>query len=90
MTEWVVAGIVITIIGGGWAVVNATAGIIRPLTEQITKLNESIKSITKDLTDMANRNSKTHDRLFSSLKEHDDVLNDHEVRLTVLEEHNKE
>ena len=89
MTEWMVAGIVTTIIRGGWAIVKAIAGIVRPLTEQITKLNDSMESITKDMNELTERNSKAHSRLFQTIEEHGKMLNEHEIRLVKLEEHEK-
>lgn len=89
MTEWMVAGIVTAIIGGGWAIVKAIAGIVRPLTEQITKLNDSMESITKDMNELTERNSKAHSRLFQTIEEHCKMLNEHEIRLVKLEEHEK-
>lgn len=89
MTEWMVAGIVATIIGGGWAIVKAIAGIVRPLTEQITKLNDSMESITKDMNELTERNSKAHSRLFQTIEEYGKALNEHEIRLVKLEEREK-
>lgn len=87
MTEWMVYGIVITTIGGGWTIVKAIAGIVKPLTEQITKLNDSIESITKDMNELTERNSKAHSRLFQTIEAHSKTLNEHEFRLARLEEH---
>lgn len=89
MTEWMVAGIVVTIIGGGWAVIKAISGIVQPLTEQITRLNDSMKSITNDMTELTERNSATHARLFNAIEEHGKTLNEHEIRIVKLEEHEK-
>lgn len=87
MNEWAVAGIVVMVIGGGWTVVKAVANIIQPLTSAITKLNENMKTITKDLSELTEHNSKTHGRLFSIAEDHEKKLNDHEIRIVKLEEH---
>lgn len=89
MTEWMVAGIVVTIIVGGWAVIKAVSGIVQPLTEQITRLNDSMKSITNDMTELTERNSATHARLFNAIEEHGKTLSEHEIRIVKLEEHEK-
>lgn len=87
LSEWAVAGIVVAVIGGGWTIVKAVANIIQPLTTAITKLNENMKNITKDLSELTERNSKTHDKLFSIIDQHDQKLTEHEVRIVKLEEH---
>lgn len=87
--EWAIAGIVVAIIGGGWAIVKAVAGIVRPLTEQITNLNDSIKSIVDDIAELTERNSKTHSRIFDTLSGHQRRIDEHEIRIVKLEEHEK-
>lgn len=89
MTEWMVAGIVVTVIGGGWTIIKAIDSIVRPLTEQITRLNDSMKSITDDMNELTERNSATHARLFKALEDHGKTLNEHEIRIVKLEEHEK-
>ena len=87
VTEWMVYGIVATIIGSGWTIVRSIAGIVKPLTEQITKLNDSIESITKDMNELTERNSRAHSRLFQAIEDHSKILNEYEIRLVKLEEH---
>lgn len=89
MNEWVVAGIVVAVITSGWGVVKAVAGIIQPLTEQITRLNDTVKTVSEDLVELTERNSKTHTRLFTNICENEKVLKNHEIRIVKLEEHEK-
>ena len=89
MNEWAIAGIVVMIISGGWGIVKAVSGVIQPLTVEITKLNDSIKSIIKDMAELTERNSKTHDRMFKEIEAHDKRLNDQDRRILMLEEHEK-
>lgn len=89
LDEWAIAGIVVAIIGGGWGIVKAVAGVIRPLTEQITKLNDSMKSIVDDMNELTERNSRTHSRIFDTLNGHQKRIDEHEIRIVRLEEHEK-
>ena len=89
MNEWVVAGIVVAVITSGWGVVKAVSGIIQPLTEQITRLNDTVKTVSEDLVELTERNSKTHTRLFDNICENEKVLKNHEIRIVKLEEHEK-
>lgn len=89
MNEWVVAGIVVAVITSGWGVVKTVAGIIQPLTEQITRLNDTVKTVSEDLVELTEKNSKTHTRLFDNICENEKVLKNHEIRIVKLEEHEK-
>lgn len=82
MTEWGVVGVIIALVGLG-------AAIIKPiisLNTAITKLTMAVNELQKDIADITTRNTSSHDRLWKKNGEQDATLDDHEHRITVLEE----
>lgn len=81
MTEWGVVLVIVTLLG-------FASGIITPLIKlntAIVKLIDSVNTLDKSLGDLIESNTRTHKRLWDKLDEHDDTLNNHETRLTVIE-----
>lgn len=70
------------------ALVSFLAIIVPPLIKlntSITTLTVTMSSITGDLDELTNKNSKTHGRIFERLGEHDKELVNHDKRIHVLE-----
>lgn len=82
MNEWQVIGVIVVLVGLGVSVITP----IIKLNTTITKLTTVVERLSGDVTDLTARNSKTHDRIFSQLDKHADTLNDHEKRITILED----
>ena len=82
MTEWQVVGVIVVLVGLGVSIITP----IIKLNTTITKLTTIVERLTGDVTELTVRNSKTHDRIFAQLDKHTDKLNDHEKRITILEE----
>lgn len=82
MTEWEVVGVIVVLVGLGISVVTP----IIKLNTTITKLYTVVERLTGDVNELTARNSKTHDRIFAQIEKHTDQLNDHETRISVLEE----
>ena len=81
LTEWGVVGVVVTLVGLIGVFVKLTyslSSILQRLCSAVDQLN-----VTVDKLDASN--SKTHQRIFDNLEEHDDLLVDHDKRITVLE-----
>lgn len=85
MTEWQVVGVIVVLIGLGVSVVTP----IIKLNTTITKLTTVVERLGGDVADLTARNTKTHDRIFTTLDKHGEQLTDHETRITILEEHKK-
>ena len=84
MTEWGVFGVIVTLIG-------FAAAIIKPivtLNTSITTLRNAIDALGKELEKQNEENRDSHDRLWRHNDKQDDMLNDHEKRITILESDN--
>lgn len=77
MTEWQVLGVIAAVIGFA---ITVGAPIIK-LNSTLTLLISKLDSLTADFGDFSQRNRESHQRIFTK-------LDDHERRLTILE--NKE
>lgn len=85
MTEWGVVGVIVALVG-------LIAVLVKPmlsLNTSITKLTVMMEQFAENLTDLTGKNSKTHERLFGKLEEQETTLDDHETRITVLEDRRK-
>ena len=86
MTEWGVVLVIVTLLG-------FVSGIIAPLIKlntAIVKLIDSVEALDKSLGDVIESNTRTHKRLWDKLDEHSYKINDHETRLALVEEKEKE
>ena len=86
MTEWGVVLVIVTLLG-------FVSGIIAPLIKlntAIVKLIDSVEALDKSLEDLIESNTRTHKRMWDKLDEHSDKINEHETRLTLVEEKEKE
>ena len=81
MTEWAVVGVIVTLIG-------LIAAVVKPLitlNTTLTKLVDSVATLDKNITALTTDNTASHARIWGELDEHDEKLNDHETRLTIME-----
>ena len=81
MTEWTVVSVLVTLVGLGVAV-------IRPLislNSVITRLTEVVKTLETNLSEVAEKNTASHARIWKNMNEQDEQLANHETRLTVIE-----
>lgn len=85
MTEWGVVGVLVVLLGLGVTVVKP----LLELNSSIVKLTARLDQLTGSLSDISDRNAKSHDRLWKRNEEQDAVLDDHERRITVLETNKK-
>lgn len=83
MTEWGVVGVIIALVG-------LVAGIVKPitnLTQSITKLTVVVDRLENDMQRQRQSAKENHKRLWEENVRLDAMLDDHEHRITVLEEH---
>lgn len=81
MTEWAVVGVIITLLG-------LVAAVVKPLVSlntTLTKLSDSVATLDKNITALTTDNTASHARIWGELNAHDEKLNDHETRLTIME-----
>lgn len=81
MNEWGVVGVLVVLVGLGVTVVKP----LLELNSSIVKLTARLDQLTGSLSDISDRNAKSHDRLWKHNEEQDALLDDHERRITVLE-----
>ena len=83
MTEWGVVGVLIALVGFGVTVVKP----LLALNSSIVRLTSRLDQMTDNLSEISERNTKSHDRLWKKNEEQDATLDDREHRITVLETH---
>lgn len=86
MTEWSVVGVIIALVG-------LIATIVPPLTkltQSITKLTVVVDRLDAEQKEQRAAAKTSHQKLWDKCGEQDETLNDHEHRITVLEEHRNE
>lgn len=81
MTEWTVVTVIVVLTG----LIGAILKPIIDLNGSITRLNESVSVLEKNIAGLTDRNSESHDKLWHKCDEHDGKLNQHETRLQILE-----
>lgn len=83
MTEWGVVGVIIALVG----LVAAIVGPITKLTQSITKLTVVVDRLDAEQKTQRANAKTSHQKLWNKCAEQDEVLHDHEHRISVLEEH---
>lgn len=81
MSEWTVVTVIVTLVGLG-------AAVIRPiisLNGTITRLTEVVRHLEGSLGEQTEKNSRSHERLWEKVNEHEEELGIHETRLAILE-----
>lgn len=91
--EWTTVTVIIALVG---LVVTVTTPLLK-LNGNITRLNVILDNIKSDLEEQKKALSaqkadsrESHRRLWAHNDEQDETLNDHETRIRVLEQQNKE
>ena len=85
MTEWEVYLVIVSLVGFAIAV---GTPIIK-LNTSITRLIDRLNNLDENMDELTVRNSKSHERIWKHNEEQDKQLNEHEKRITVLEENEK-
>lgn len=85
MTEWEVYLVIVSLVGFAIAV---GTPIIK-LNTSITRLIDRLNNLDENMDELTVRNSKSHERIWKHNEEQDKLLNEHEKRITVLEEKEK-
>jgi len=83
MNEWTVVTVIATLVG-------LCAAVVRPLiclNGTITRLTAVVNTLEKNISCLTVKNSESHAKIWGKVEEHDDVLNSHETRLTIIENH---
>ena len=81
MTEWAVVGVIITLLG----LVAAVAKPLISLNTTLTKLSDSVATLDKNITALTTDNTASHARILGKLNAHDETINDHEKRISIIE-----
>ena len=82
MSEWVVVTVIVTLVG----LVVAVVSPIVKLNTTITKLNVTVSGLEKSLDSLTVKNTQNHDRIWEHEDEQDRTLQDHETRISVMEQ----
>ena len=85
MTEWGVFGVIVALVGFAGAIVTP----IIKLNTNITRLTVTIENILKEQEAAKSANGKSHDRIWTELDAHGDKLDEHETRITKIEERSR-
>lgn len=83
MNEWTVVTVVIALVG---LFMTVGAPIIKQ-TKTMTKLDATMEQLSEKLMALESRNTDAHRRIWNKNEEQDQKLNDHEIRIVKLEEH---
>ena len=83
MTEWSVFLVIVSLMGFAATIV----GPIIKLNTSITTLTVTMQAMETALSALAAKNSTAHRSLWEKTKQQDVVLQTHEKRITLLEEH---
>lgn len=88
MSETEMIGLIVvsmgTILGVGVVVVKPILQVVKSITE----LNESIKNLTGKVNIFEAANDKAHKRIWDHNDEQDEKIQDHEKRLSLIENRN--
>lgn len=81
MTEWGVVGVIVTLVGLGAAIVGPIIKLVKSMMRLTVVLEQTEKSLNKLSAD----NTESHRRIWEHNGEQDEAINDHEVRIGILE-----
>jgi len=79
--EWTVVTVIVVLVG----LIASVAKPLLSLNATITRLNESVNALQKNIEGLAEKNDESHDRLWEKNYAMDEKLNNHETRLRVIE-----
>ena len=86
MTEWGVVGVIIALVG----LVAAIVGPITKLTQSITKLTVVVDRLDAEQAKQRSDAKSSHKAIWDHEHAQDKQITDHETRIRVLEDHEKE
>lgn len=86
MNEWEVYLVIVSLVG--FAIAIGTP--IIKLNTSITRLIERLNSLDQGMDELSEKNHRSHARIWEHNDEQDVKLNDHETRITILEEKEKQ
>lgn len=84
MNEWNIVLTLITLLGFGTAIVTPILKLNKTLTELIAGVN----TLNAGLKESNDSNAKAHARIWEHNDEQDKEIQDHELRITILEKSN--
>lgn len=82
MNEWTVVSVIVVLSG-------LVISFVKPLISlngTLTRLTEAVRVLEKELASISGKNAEAHARLWKKEQEQDAALQDHEVRLTKIEQ----
>ena len=82
-------GLIIVSLGSIVGLAFTVAKPILDVTKTMTTLNESIKNLTDKFSVFEISNLEAHKRIWNHNDEQDELLQDHEIRIKLMEELNK-
>lgn len=85
MTEWEVFGVIVALTAFA---ISIGTPIIK-LNTSITRLIDRLNMLDEGMDELTEKNQKSHGRMWDHMEEQDGKLNDHEMRITILEEKEK-
>ena len=85
MTEWGVVIVIVTLFGLIAAIVKPIVNMTRAMTRLTVVMEQTEKSLNKLTTD----NTESHRRIWNHNEEQDATINDHEVRIGILDHKDK-
>lgn len=85
MTEWGVVGVIVALVGLFFTVGKP----IIKLTNTISKLDSTCERLDTQFSAFEANNKNSHRRIWEHNEEQDNRINDHEKRITLLEEEQK-
>lgn len=85
MTEWEVFGVITALAAFGVSIVTP----IIKLNTSIVRLIDRLNRLDEGVDELTEKNQKSHGRMWDHMEEQDRKLNDHEMRITILEEKEK-
>jgi hypothetical protein len=85
MGNWEIAILILSILGGVWGIIAGTAKVIKPLVVQMTKLNDNVSELNREMAETKEHNHQSHNKLWLHENAQDNVLHDHETRISIIE-----
>ena len=82
MNEWTVVTVIVVLSG-------LVISFVKPLISlngTLTRLTEAVKVLEKELASISGKNAEAHARLWKKEQEQDAALQDHEMRISRMEQ----
>jgi len=82
VNEWTVVTVIVVLSG-------LVISFVRPLislNSTLTRLTEAVKVLEKELVSISGKNSEAHARIWKKEQEQDTALQDHEKRISKMEQ----